>query len=191
MAPNMAVDLPALQLGSTAQLALGVLALSLAVQLLEVALQRLKVGRPTLCWWGPGQLPTHTNALPCPCAGAGRLGTTSRSYKCPRPPPPRQVPDTAARQAALGREVAHLKRQAALLNTPETFAACAKAERKAIALERQLAQLQEQQVRVFLWVGLAGVDGRTTVGWGCRLGRRGGPAAQQSVLLQFPHQVLT
>lgn len=53
MAPNMAADLPGLQLGSTAQLALGVLALSLAVQLLEVALQRLKVGRLVFVGAGP------------------------------------------------------------------------------------------------------------------------------------------
>ncbi|GAB4813762.1 hypothetical protein N2152v2_000808 [Parachlorella kessleri] len=56
-----------------------------------------------------------------------------------------KVPDTAARQAALGAEVAHLKRQAALLNHPDTFAQSAKADRKAIALERELAQLRGQQ----------------------------------------------
>ena len=57
-----------------------------------------------------------------------------------------QVPDTAARQTALAAEVAHLKRQAALLNHPDTFAQSAKADRKAIALERELTQLRDQQV---------------------------------------------
>ena len=56
------------------------------------------------------------------------------------------MPDTAARQAALAAEVAHLKRQAALLNHPDTFAQSAKADRKAIALERELTQLRDQQV---------------------------------------------
>ena len=47
---------------------------------------------------------------------------------CPAIPPPAQVPDTAERQAALSGEVAALKRQAAALNHPETFAQAGRAQ---------------------------------------------------------------
>ncbi|EFN57663.1 hypothetical protein CHLNCDRAFT_142812 [Chlorella variabilis] len=56
-----------------------------------------------------------------------------------------QVPDTRRQQFELQQEVAHLQRQAAALNHPDTFAQSAKAERKAIALEKELAKLRQQQ----------------------------------------------
>lgn len=63
--------------------------------------------------------------------------------------------------------MASLRRQAARLNTPDTFAACAKAERKAIALEKDAARLAQAQAharahyllslpRTFRLVGLVG-----------------------------------
>lgn len=79
-----------------------------------------------------------------------------------------QVPDTAAQQQDLLAEAADLKRQAALLNTPETFARCAKAERKALALEKEAERLRAARAashthylltlpRTLRLVGLAGV----------------------------------
>ncbi|PRW59129.1 tail-anchored insertion receptor WRB [Chlorella sorokiniana] len=55
-----------------------------------------------------------------------------------------KVPDTRRQQFDLQQEVAHLQRQAAALNHPDTFAQSAKAERKAIALAKELAKLQSQ-----------------------------------------------
>ncbi|PSC75651.1 tail-anchored insertion receptor WRB-like [Micractinium conductrix] len=57
-----------------------------------------------------------------------------------------KVPDTRRRQAELAQEVAHLQRTAAVLNHPDTFAQSAKAERKAIALEKELTRLRQEQV---------------------------------------------
>lgn len=56
-----------------------------------------------------------------------------------------KVPDTRRQQLDLQREIAHLQRQAAALNHPDTFAQSAKAERKAIALDKELARLRQQQ----------------------------------------------
>ena len=56
-----------------------------------------------------------------------------------------QVPNTLSFQADIQFEVANLKRQAKLLNNPDTFAQCAKLERKALALEKQLSRLQAQE----------------------------------------------
>lgn len=42
-------------------------------------------------------------------------------------------------------EVAELKLQAKLLNNPDTFAQCAKMERKALALQKHLDRLQTQE----------------------------------------------
>ena len=42
-------------------------------------------------------------------------------------------------------EIAELKRQAKFLNNPDTFAQCAKMERKALALEKHLERLQTQE----------------------------------------------
>ena len=58
-----------------------------------------------------------------------------------------QVPNTAAQQCSLQLEISGLKRQAAALNTPATFAQCAKAERRALALEKDAARLREQLAR--------------------------------------------
>lgn len=54
-----------------------------------------------------------------------------------------QVPNTADRQAALEAEMADLKRQAKDLNTPDTFSQCAKLERRALALEKELIRVRE------------------------------------------------
>ncbi|KAL4418814.1 hypothetical protein ABPG77_008699 [Micractinium sp. CCAP 211/92] len=56
-----------------------------------------------------------------------------------------KVPDTRRQQFELQQEIAHLQRQAAALNHPDTFAQSAKAERKAIALDKELARLRQQQ----------------------------------------------
>ena len=54
-----------------------------------------------------------------------------------------QVPNTAARQAALDAEIADLKHRARELNTPDTFSQCAKLERRALALEKELTRVKE------------------------------------------------
>jgi hypothetical protein len=56
-----------------------------------------------------------------------------------------QVPNTVEQQRELTTEIAILRRQAAALNAPDTFAQCAKAERRAIALEKEADRLREQQ----------------------------------------------
>jgi len=56
-----------------------------------------------------------------------------------------QIPDTVALQHSLSVEIADLKRQAAALNHPDTFAQCAKAERKALSFEKELCRLQERR----------------------------------------------
>lgn len=66
------------------------------------------------------------------------------------------MPDTRRQQHDLAQEVAHLQRQAAALNHPDTFAQSAKAERKAIALEKELARLRDQQV--VQWGRVGGQD---------------------------------
>jgi CHD5-like protein len=45
----------------------------------------------------------------------------------------------------MNHEIAELKRQAKFLNNPDTFAQCAKMERKALALEKHLERLQTQE----------------------------------------------
>ncbi len=52
------------------------------------------------------------------------------------------MPDTAARETALAAEVAALTREAAALAGPDTFARGAKAERRALALSKELARLE-------------------------------------------------
>lgn len=56
-------------------------------------------------------------------------------------------------------EIAELKRQAKLLNNPETFAQCAKLERKALVLEKQMTKLQadEQEARSHILLRLPGM----------------------------------
>lgn len=53
------------------------------------------------------------------------------------------MPRTASLENQLQLEITDLKRQAATLNHPDTFAQSAKAERKALALEKELLRLQE------------------------------------------------
>jgi hypothetical protein len=57
----------------------------------------------------------------------------------------KQVPNTFETQADIQYEIADLKRQAKFLNNPDTFAQCAKMERKALALEKHLERLQTQE----------------------------------------------
>ncbi|KAL4425940.1 hypothetical protein ABPG75_009956 [Micractinium tetrahymenae] len=73
-----------------------------------------------------------------------------------------KVPDSRRQQLELQQEIAHLQRQAAALNHPDTFAQSAKAERKAIALDKELSRLRQQQV---------GCPGLAVGGW---LGSRPG-----------------
>ncbi|KAG7668894.1 hypothetical protein Ndes2526B_g00609 [Nannochloris sp. 'desiccata'] len=56
-----------------------------------------------------------------------------------------KVPDTSEAQSDMQHEIAELKRQAKFLNNPDTFAQCAKMERKALALEKHLDRLQTQE----------------------------------------------
>lgn len=55
-----------------------------------------------------------------------------------------KIPDNSERQRDVRRDVEMLKREAARLNAPDTFAACAKAERKAISLEKELAKMEQR-----------------------------------------------
>eukprot|EP00890_Picochlorum_soloecismus_P004370 jgi/Picsp_1/4934/NSC_02298-R1_hypothetical protein CHLNCDRAFT_142812 [Chlorella variabilis] len=57
-----------------------------------------------------------------------------------------KVPDTSSKQAVIEERIEHLKREAAKLNSPETFAASAKADRKAIGLEKELARMRHQEI---------------------------------------------
>jgi hypothetical protein len=57
-----------------------------------------------------------------------------------------KVPDTSSKQAVIERRIEHLKREAAKLNSPEMFAASAKADRKAIGLEKELARMRHHEV---------------------------------------------
>ena len=56
------------------------------------------------------------------------------------------MPDTAEKEYAMKQEIAALKRRAATLNIPDTFAQCAKAERRALALEKELERIQYHKV---------------------------------------------
>ena len=59
-----------------------------------------------------------------------------------------QIPDTCRRQAELTREAADLRVQAALLNKPDTFHQCAKAERRAIALEKEVEKMKKYELYI-------------------------------------------
>ncbi|KAI8110820.1 hypothetical protein M9434_004394 [Picochlorum sp. BPE23] len=56
-----------------------------------------------------------------------------------------KVPDTRGIEMDLTRSIEDLKKEAAKLMTPETFAASAKAERKAIALEKELDTMRRNR----------------------------------------------
>lgn len=55
-----------------------------------------------------------------------------------------QMEALGSQQATLQREIQELRREAARLNTPSTYAKCAKAQRMANAKEKELAALQAQ-----------------------------------------------
>jgi len=56
-----------------------------------------------------------------------------------------KVPDTREKELELQRSIEELKREAAKLMTPETFASSAKAERKAIALEKEVDTMRRNR----------------------------------------------
>ena len=56
-----------------------------------------------------------------------------------------QIPETSRLQDSKKLEINELKRQAKLLNNPDTFSQCAKLERKALALEKEIAKAQADE----------------------------------------------
>lgn len=127
--------------------------------------------------------PAGAAAMSPPHGGAPAAAPARRLRRAP--PARARAPQTGFLQqhkARLAREIASLRREAEALNTPSTYAKCAKLQRLANAKEQELSSLQqhgESDMRARIAAGMATAKVRVRA-WRRQLARHGSSRASRA-----------